>query len=229
MEPDTPAAEQPGASQRAAPPYVACLTLDGRLCVVVGGGSVAARKVEALLECAARVRVVSPVLAPRLRTLAETGRIEWIARGYAPDDLAGAALAFAATNAAAVNRQVAADAAAQGTLVNVADAPELGDFIVPAMLRQGDLTLAISTGGGAPGYARRLRAQLAATIGPEHGMALELYAGARPAILAAPTERQPALWDGLFALDLPALIRTHGQDAARNSLARWLRENGLTP
>lgn len=227
MEPDTPPAEQPGTTEPGPPPYVACLTLDGRLCVVVGGGSVAARKVEALLESAARVRVVSPMLAPRLRTLAEAGRIEWVARGYTPGDLEGATLAFAATNDAAINRQVAADAVARATLVNVADAPGLGNFIVPATLRRGDLTLAISTGGGAPGYARRLRALLAATFGPEYGQALALYAGARSAILAAPSDRQPALWDALFALDLPAVIRTHGQDAARHTLSLWLRENGL--
>jgi precorrin-2 dehydrogenase/sirohydrochlorin ferrochelatase len=210
------------------PPYVACLDLAGRLCVVVGGGSVAVRKVAALLVSGARVRVVSPQVGPHLEALAREGRVEWVVRGYETGDLRGATLAFAATNDAAANRRIEAEAAAQSVLVNVADASAPGNFAVPAVLRREGLTIAIATGGDAPGFAQRLRDQLEQLIGPEYGQALALYASARPAVLAAPAEQQSALWDDLFALDLPALIRAHNADVARETLAAWLQQRGLS-
>lgn len=207
--------------------YLACLDLAGRACVVVGGGSVAARKVAALLESGAHVRVVAPWAVERLTMLAQVGRIELLTRPYAAGDLGGALLVFAATDQPEVNAQVAQDAREAGALCNVADDSAPGDFTVPATLRRGDLTIAISTAGGAPGYARRLRDQLAVSIGPEHGQALELYASVRGSILGAAGERQPALWQSLFALDLPRVIHDRGLEAARNALAAWLRRERL--
>lgn len=208
-------------------PYVACLNLTHRLCVVVGGGPVAARKVTVLRASGAQLRVVSPRLTPQLRLLAHSGQLEWRARPYAPDDLAGALLVFAATDSPDVNRQVALDAQAAGALVTVADAPELGDFSVPATLRRGELVVAVSTGGGAPGYARRLRELLEAMLGPEYGDALSLYAQARPAILAAPKPRQAELWNQLFALDLATVIRLGGSAAGQRALTAWRASEGL--
>lgn len=210
------------------PPYMAALRLTGVRCVVVGGGAVAERKIASLLECGAQVVVFSPMLTPQLRSLADAGRITWQARGYASGDIVGARLVCAATDDVVVNARVAAEAQTAGIWVNVADAPERGDFSVPATLRRGDLTVAISTTGGAPGYARRLRELLEATIGPEYGAALELYASARPAILASERARQAALWDALFALDLPGVVRVQGHAEAQRILATWLEQVGLS-
>lgn len=215
---------QPSAHPQA---YLAELRIAGRLCVVVGGGAVATRKALPLLAAGAQVRVVSPRLSPQLRTLASDDQLDWHEREYAPGDVQGALLVFAATNNAAVNRQVALDAHAAGALVNVADAPQRGDFSVPATLRRGDLGIAVTTSGTVPGYARRLRDLLAATLGPEFGEALRLYAVARPAILSAPSEQQAALWDRLFALDLTALTRASGSAAAEEALRAWREREGL--
>lgn len=225
MPSPTPPPDDPAAV--AHPPYLIGLRLDGTRCVVVGGGTVAARRIAALLESGAQVVVVSPEAAPAVRALVTAGRLTWHARPYATGDLAGARLALAATNDLAVNRQVAEDARAAGIWVNVADGSAAGDFSIPAILRRGALALAVATGGGAPGYARRLRAQLEQIIGPEYGAALALYARARPAILAAPPDRQPGLWDALFALDLPSVIRAGGAAAAEHHLTTWLTNIAL--
>lgn len=125
--------------------------------VVVGGGRVGQRKVTGLLAAGARVRLVSPSATPHLQELAAAGQLEWLPRPYQTGDLAGALLAFAATNERAVNAQVALDARAAHILCNVADAPDEGDFHVPAVHRQGDLTIAVGTGGRSPTRARRVR------------------------------------------------------------------------
>jgi precorrin-2 dehydrogenase / sirohydrochlorin ferrochelatase len=208
-------------------PYIACLDLAGRRCVVVGGGSVAARTVASLLDSAAVVRVVAPAAVERLVMLAQVDRIELLARPYTTGDLEGALLAFAATDRADVNALVAQDAKTAGVLCNVADASAASDFTIPAVLRRGDLAVAVSTGGSAPGYARRVRDLLAVGLGPEYGQALELYASVRARILAADVANQPYLWDSLFALELPRVIHDRGQEAASTMLSGWLRRQRL--
>jgi precorrin-2 dehydrogenase/sirohydrochlorin ferrochelatase len=137
-------------------------------CVVIGGGAVAERKVSRLLDCGADVHVVSPAVTEHLAGLAEAGRIRLQQRSVQPSDLAGAFLVFVATNDPAVNRAVAETARGRSSLVNVADDPALCSFQVPSVLRRGDLTLTISTRGGSPALARKLRQHLEATIGPEY-------------------------------------------------------------
>jgi siroheme synthase-like protein len=140
--------------------YPLVLRLTGRRCVVVGGGSVAARKVQPLLVGGADVTVVAPDLSSELEALASAGTIQAVRRPFTPADLDGAALAFAATDSRAVNQTVAEAAQARGVLVNVADDPAACDFTVPALVRRGDVTLAVSTGGRSPAFARFLREEL---------------------------------------------------------------------
>ncbi len=142
--------------------------LGARRCLVVGGGRVAERKVALLLECEAKVELVSPRATARLTGLAEAGRICWRRRAVRPTDLTGAFLVVAATDDAATNRRVAEGARAAGSLVNVVDDPEACTFLVPSVIRRGDLTIAISTGGGSPALAKRLRQRLEAVVGPEY-------------------------------------------------------------
>ncbi|MBX6377193.1 MAG: bifunctional precorrin-2 dehydrogenase/sirohydrochlorin ferrochelatase [Clostridia bacterium] len=159
--------------------YPICLNLRGRLVVVVGGGRVAARKVQGLLPAGARVRVVSPRLSPLLAELAATGVLEWTARPYRDGDLAGSCLAFAVTSDSAVNRAVAGEARRRGTFCCLGDDPEAGDFIVPSSFRRGDVTVAVATGGRSPALAAHLRRRLEAVVGDEYAHWLEILVDLR--------------------------------------------------
>src|SRR5688500_11242132 len=161
------------------PYYPVCLDLRERPCVVVGGGTVAARKVEGLLECGARVTVVAPVLGPVLKHWLQEGRIAARVRPYAEGDLEGAALAIAATNEPTVNAEIAAEARARGVWLNAADDPERCDFILPSVVRRGDLQIAISTGGRSPALARRVREDLERLLPAEYADLLPLLADLR--------------------------------------------------
>jgi siroheme synthase-like protein len=183
-----------------------CLDLDGRTCVVIGGGAVAGRKVRALLSCGARVRVVSPALGAGLARLAVRGRIAWHRELYRPGAMAGAALVIAATDDRGLNAVAARDAACRGIPVNAVDAPADGTFIVPAVLSRGPVTVSVSTGGASPFLARRIRERLAQTLGPEYGAYARLFARARRLIRQRyPADRRAALYrkiDGSPALAL---------------------------
>ncbi len=137
--------------------YPAFLNLRGRLCIVVGGGKVAERKVGKLLDCSAFVRVISPNVTPQLETWAENGRIEWLKRNYEPGGVVDASLVFAATNDREVNQLIWNEAEREGKFVNICDSRDLCTFIVPASIRRGTLQVAISTSGTNPAEARRLR------------------------------------------------------------------------
>ena len=149
--------------------YPAFLDLRGRRCLVVGGGAVAERKVEALREAGARVAVVSPTLTSALGALATAGVIEHRARRFRRYDTRGCALVVAATGVGAVDNAVAAAAHRVRALVNVVDRPAACDFILPSVLRRGDLQIAVSTGGKSPALAREIRRRLEAQIGEDYG------------------------------------------------------------
>lgn len=147
------------------PVYPIFLThMAGAPVVMVGGGEVAARKVAGLLAVQAAVIVISPELSPELARWAEAHELIWRARPYRPGDLAGARLAFAATNQRAVNAMVADEAAQRGIPCNVADAPEEGTFHLPAVARQAEVVVAVGTSGTAPGHAKLLRDRIAAWL-----------------------------------------------------------------
>jgi precorrin-2 dehydrogenase/sirohydrochlorin ferrochelatase len=140
--------------------YPICLELKGRRVVVIGGGVVAERKCESLLEAGAQVTIVSPEVTPRLRELALHRRVDLQERPFQEADAEGAALLFAATDDSEVQKQAAATARARGIWINVADKPDLCDFIMPAVARQGDVLFAISTSGSSPALAAELRRRL---------------------------------------------------------------------
>lgn len=149
------------------------LDLSGQKVVVIGGGAVAERRVLALLEAEAAVVVVSPSLSAVLTALAEAGGLNWMNRSYAPGDLRGAFLVYAASNDDAVNEQVAAEARSLGLPVNVASRAEAGNFITPGVLRRGRLTVAVSTSGAGPSAAARITEQLSEVLGEEYGPYLD--------------------------------------------------------
>ena len=148
--------------------YPMFVDIEGRRCLVVGGGPVATEKVEKLLDHGAVVRLVSPEITPELAAMVASGAIaEHHARPYRPEDLEACFLVIAATNLDAINRMVWQDAEAMNLLCNVVDVPPLCNFIVPSIVRRGELALAISTGGASPVIAKHIRRELEAAYGPE--------------------------------------------------------------
>jgi precorrin-2 dehydrogenase / sirohydrochlorin ferrochelatase len=158
--------------------------IENKPCLVVGGGAVGERKVQDLMAAGAQVTVVSRTLTPELASLASRGEIRYLSSDFTAAQVEGMALVMAATDDPEVNAQVSAAAQARAIWVNVADDPEHCTFIVPAQVRRGDLTLAISTGGASPALARQLRQELQQHFGPEYGPYLDLLQRVRTRVLA---------------------------------------------
>jgi len=165
--------------------YMVNLALEGRPALVVGGGKVALRKAQDLLAAKARVTVVAPDPCPEVRALALQDRVAGIWRAYNSQDLEGAAVVIAATADEQVNARVAADAQAARVPVNVVDRPALCTFTVPATVRRGDLTIAVTTEGRAPALAGVLREELETHYGPEYAELVDLFADLRAQMLGA--------------------------------------------
>ncbi|MBV9439220.1 MAG: hydroxymethylbilane synthase, partial [Candidatus Eremiobacteraeota bacterium] len=172
--------------------YPIALSLRGRRVLVVGGGSVAERKVRGLLEAAARITVVSPTATGSLCDLARDGRIALEQRGFVPDDVAGVVLCFAATNDPAVNGAVVAAARERAVLVDDLSDAARSDFAVPAVHRAGPLTVAVDSGGLSPSFARRVRDELGARIDERYARAAAALGAVRARVTATIPEPQRA-------------------------------------
>lgn len=159
--------------------YPVFLDIRGKICVIVGGGEVAARKAERLLDCGAKVLVISPKLAPELAALKEKKMISHIAAQYSGDSIDGAALIIGATDDEKTNAQISLDARSKGIPVNIVDDPKRCDFILPALVQKGDLAIAIGTGGKSPALARHLREELEAKYGREYEIFLNILGALR--------------------------------------------------
>ena len=164
--------------------YPINLDVLGRDCLVVGGGGVGERKVRTLLECGALVTVVTTDATSYLQTLASEGRIALKTKGYEPSDMNGRFLVIGATDSEVVNEEISKDAAARGLLCNIADRPAACNFVLPAIVRQGDLLIAISTSNKSPAVARRIRQTLEKEFGPEYGVLLNLMGAIRQKLLS---------------------------------------------
>jgi precorrin-2 dehydrogenase/sirohydrochlorin ferrochelatase len=183
------------------PTYPLILTNLARVrCVVVGGGTVGERKARDLLDGGARPIIISPDLTEALIGWCAEGRIEHVERIYRAGDLAGAFLAIAATDDRAANAAVAEEAARLGILANIADDPAAGNFHTAAVVRRGDLLLAVSTGGGSPALTARIRLELEARYGQEYARLLALLRRLRagPA-RALPPATRTKLWRRLVS------------------------------
>ena len=161
--------------------YPIMLDVRGRLCVVVGAGRVGLRKAEGLLAAGAKVRLVAPHPPPGPLP----AEVEVRPRSYEPGDLDGSLLVFACTNDAGLNARVAADARRRGALVNVVDDPPHCDFYAPAVFAEGDVVLAVGTGGSAPTLAAALRDRAAAAMPAGVGPFAAALEQARKIVLAA--------------------------------------------
>ncbi len=203
--------------------YPAFLDLRNKRCVVVGGGTVALRKVVMLLDHEARVTVISPHFCDELEKL--IGKVEIVRREYQSGDIEGAFLIVAATDDPATNERVAADADKRGILINVVDVPALSNFIVPSYFRRGDLTIAVSTGGKSPALARRIRTELEEEFGPEYADLLAVAEKVRLELKEREIRVAADAWQKALQIDdLLALIRSGQQDQAKEKLYQRLME-----
>jgi siroheme synthase-like protein len=211
----------------AAPPtyYPVSLDVTGRHCLVVGGGPVAARKARGLVACGARVTVMAPDLAPEMESvIPQLHELE--RRRYAAGDAARFRLVVAATGIPDVDGQVFADAEAAGVWVNSADDRAHSSFILPAVHREGPVTVAVSTGGQSPALASWLRDRLSAACGARIGALAEILGDARAQMQAAGVRVDTVDWTALLDGPLPSLVAAGELD---NAVAIVTDAIGLAP
>jgi precorrin-2 dehydrogenase/sirohydrochlorin ferrochelatase len=185
------------------------LKLANRPCVVVGAGNIAESKIESLLVAEARVMVIAPTALPRVAAWADEGALTWHRRAYQAGDIAGAFLVVTATDVAAVNRGVYAEATAANILCNAVDDPPFCDYYFPSVVRRGELQIAISTAGESPALAQRLRKEINAALPLDTGewlmelgrlrrevTAVEPVGDVRKALLHQLAQREVCGYDG---------------------------------
>ena len=209
------------------PVYPVNLIVDGRRCLVVGGGPVALHKVRGLVEAGARVTVVGPELDPEIVELARdaaSGDAAVVAevRPYRPGEAAGYRLVVAATGDPAVNQQVYDDAEAAGVWINSADDPERCTVTLPARLRQGRLTVTVSTAGHSPAVAAWLRDRLAGELGPEYDQLIGLLADERTHLRSEGRSTEDVDWRSALDSGILELVRAGRLEAARERLRSCL-------
>ena len=189
--------------------YPINLDVQDKDCLVVGGGGVGERKVKTLLECGARVTVVTIHATEGLHALATEGRINLKTRAYEPSDLEGTFLVIGATDSEETNEKISEDAARRGLLVNIADRPAACNFVLPAIVRQGALLIAISTSNKSPAVARRIRQNLEGEFGPEYAVLLNLMGAIRQKLLsqAKSPEAHKHMFEQLLDEGLLEMIR----------------------
>jgi uroporphyrin-III C-methyltransferase/precorrin-2 dehydrogenase/sirohydrochlorin ferrochelatase len=212
---------------RGIPYFAAFLDLVGKRVLVVGGGRVAASKVRALLPCQPReLIVVAPNATPGIRKAAANAELIWLARDYVQSDLtADTTLAFGATDDAALNAAVASDARALGVPVLAVDDVPNCDFIAPALVRRGDVTIAISTAGRSPAMARRTRELLERLVPPYWGDLLSVAAQARERLGATRGLIEPDRWQAALQGEVERLVEAGALEAATAHLVRQLEHS----
>ena len=204
--------------------YPVFLDIKNKRCVVVGGGTVALRKVNMLLDHEAQVTVISPQLCSELAKMAES-TISLIHREYQTGDLYRAFAVVAATNNPTTNEQVATDASERGVLINVVDVPALSNFIVPSYLRRGDLTIAVSTNGKSPALSRKIRTRLEDVFEQEYADLITVVEGVRAELKSEGIKVSAKTWQEALDLEgLIDLIRSGQPEQAKAKLKETLGE-----
>ncbi|HVM07290.1 MAG TPA: bifunctional precorrin-2 dehydrogenase/sirohydrochlorin ferrochelatase [Acidimicrobiales bacterium] len=202
-----------------APLYPVGLVVDGRRCLVVGGGRIAARKVEGLRSCGAIVHVVAPSVSDEIKAM--TG-VTYDERPYERADLDAMRLVITATGDPAVDQQIFDECEAAGIWCNSADDPDRCTFTLPATLRHGPLLVTVSTGGHSPALATWLRDRIRDRVGPEYEILLEMLSDARGALQAAGVSTEGLDWHKALDSEMLELIRAGLITEARERLRSCL-------
>ncbi len=203
--------------------YPLFIDLRDRLVVVVGGGMVAWRKVEALRRAGARVRVIAPEVVERIE---QDEGLEVVRRGYEPGDLDGAWLVIAATDDEETNVAVSKDAESRRVFCNVVDQPGLCSFIVPSVVEKGPIKIAISTGGVSPAFSKKMRIRIGKLLGDEYSILALIMGRIRPIVLSGEGghEDRKRIFEVLIDSELLDAIREHDRDRAEQILFEALGE-----
>ena len=193
-----------------------------RRCLVIGGGKVAEGKVQGLLNAEADITVVAPDLTPPLRDMLAAGRFQWQERPYREGDLQGYEVCFVATDDGAVNAAVAVEGKRRSIWVNAADDPANCDFILPSVIRQGQVVVATSTGGASPALARRLREELTDFLSEDFAPLADLLNEVRLALRARGISVDADTWQTAIDGRLRALLAQRRLEEARERLVERL-------
>jgi precorrin-2 dehydrogenase len=187
--------------------YPIFLEMKGRRCVVIGGGTIAERKVEGLVAAGANVTVISPAITDGLRGLLTQGAIRHVAREYRAGDRAGYDLVFVATDNSEVNAAVSSEAQSLHIWVNSTDDPDHCDFILPAVIRRGDLAVAISTGGVSPAATRAIREELDEYFHEDYASFVQIAGQVRKELREKSVFPDPSKWNRALRGDFRRLIK----------------------
>lgn len=206
--------------------YPAFLSIADRPCLVVGGGQIAERKVKGLLDADARVTVVSPTVTPRLKRRIDKGQVVHFPREFQSSDLEGFYLLIATTDDMPLNRKVGIEGRNLGLIVNVVDDTPYCDFIAPSIVRRGDITFAISTGGTSPALARWLRRQVEQHFPPEYSGLAKVMSRVRLQVRSQGHKVNPARWQKSIDDGFLSLVRQRRLAEARRYLFASLTGNG---
>ncbi len=206
--------------------YPAFLDVNGRRCVVIGGGNIGQEKVEKLLECGAAVVVISPEVNEGVRQMSSNGRVTWTQREYQPGDLEGAFIAIAATDDNATNRAISTEAEERNVLLNVVDVTHLCTFIAPSVARRGDVTIATSTAGASPALARKFREELSRSRIIEYADLAPILSEARTELKRRGVTVHPDHWQACISEDMLDLVQAGRVDDARQALMANLLKDG---
>lgn len=204
--------------------YPILVDLRGKKALVVGGGKVAQRKIETLLEHGVTVRVVAKELTASLEELRCAGRIEFLGEEFSETFVDGVFIVFAATDDAPLNRRVSRAAQRRSLLVNAVDQPADCNFIVPSVLSRGDLVIAVSTSGKSPAFAKKVRVELEQSFGEEYGLFLNLMGNLRKEILrlGLSQEENKSTFEDLVTSDLLTAIREKNWNLASRIIEKIL-------
>lgn len=184
--------------------YPIFLNIKDKKCVVIGGGNVAYRKIKALIECGAKVTVISPDFSKDLLKISRKNSIQLIKRSYRKGDIKDATIVIAATANKEVNRKISEDSKNAGAIVNVVDDIERSNYIVPSFFRRGNLTIAVSTGGKSPYIARKIKEMLENSFGKEYGLLIDLVGEMRTRMLESDLRINRRQWESL--VDIESLL-----------------------
>lgn len=206
--------------------YPVFLDIFGKPCTVVGGGEVAYRKVQRLLQCGARVKVIARILSPDLEDLKDRGEIVHIDEQYASEHIASSFMVIGATDSREVNEQIFRDARTGNILVNIVDEPERCDFILPSIVERGDLAVAVSTGGKSPALARHLRQELEGIFGTEYETYLNIMGQIREIVLARgrSSDENRKIFESFVQSDMLNLIRKKDWAAVKKLIREIMHE-----
>jgi precorrin-2 dehydrogenase / sirohydrochlorin ferrochelatase len=190
--------------------YPVFLDITDKECLVIGGGKVAERKVTMLLQFKARVIVIGPVMTKTLLKLGEKGKIEYFQRSYTAKDLDNMALIFACTDNNAINTKIKKEAARRNIPVNVVDSPDVCDFIVPSIIKKGDLTIAISTSGVLPLLSKKLRQKIEEVVTEDYLEYLNIIGKFRRHLIKTVKEarKRAAIMKNIEKMEMREIITT---------------------